>query len=172
MAGNLIFCFRKRKKIITLSRLAQIIILNSSFDQKLNEQSKNYHQFNFWSFLNWEINKNIFWFPSIFLFFAFFSKKLVAIPSNIYARIKAHVLLYKMASSEFWLSRRHAWIVSWKLTRRGLKITGYWIVQGIWEATIHCFLKNFSRNASLELKLLMFVLQRIRTVSKVFKIKI
>ena len=65
---------------------------------------------------------------SLFLFFAFFSKKLVAIPSKIYARIKAHVLLYKMASSEFWLSRtdcRESWAGSW----RGLKIAGYWIVK-------------------------------------------
>ena len=51
-----------------------------------------------------------------FLFLAFFSIKLVAISSNIYAIIKAHVLLYRTASSEFWLSRRHAWTVSWKLT--------------------------------------------------------
>ena len=80
----------------------------------MNEQKKNYHHFNFWSFLNWEINKNVFWFPSIFLFFAFFSKKLVAIPSKIYARIKAHVLLYRSTSSKFWLSWRHAWTVSWK----------------------------------------------------------
>ena len=77
MAGNLIFCFWKRNQIITLSKVAQIQVINTSFDQKLNEESEYYHIFNFWRFIYMAININIFRYPSIFQFFAFFSKNLV-----------------------------------------------------------------------------------------------
>ena len=77
MAGNLIFCFWKRKQITTLSKLAQIWFKNTSFDQKLNEEFENHHIFTFWSFFQMETDKNVFWFSSIFQFFAIFSKKLV-----------------------------------------------------------------------------------------------
>ncbi len=60
MAGNLIFCFRKRKRNITMLKLAQIYLINTSFDQKLNEESENYHTSNFLTFFNIEIIKNSF----------------------------------------------------------------------------------------------------------------
>ena len=67
MAGNLKFISKNSYFV----EIAQISILNIQFDQKLNEESKNYPTFNFWCSLNWEILKIKFWILYVFSFLIF-----------------------------------------------------------------------------------------------------
>ena len=115
MAGNLNFCFWKRNQIIALSKVAQIQVINTSFDQKLNEESENHHIFYFWRFFYKEINLNIFRFPSIFQFLPFSRKSWCNLVSKTPPSIEAHIFLYRMVSSEFQYSRPEARNLSRKL---------------------------------------------------------